>query len=156
MIPQIMIPSTVTAIDENAFVNCSRLTSVEFCDDIEQFVSGESIQDWWNLGVCTNSLSTYCFFAQRNVLERLGLVQRKWQINIHGMLRRIPAISPNYLNVFLIPSIPSFHSTKIWMMPPHYWSLPSGNLKSLINVAETMAFSIPIWRWNVVVILLQW
>ena len=98
MLQRIMIPSTITAIEEGAFGNCSRLTNVEFCDEIEQFVSGESIQDWWNHGVCEKSLSTYCYFAQRNVPKRLGLVQKKWQINIHGMLRRIPAISPNDLN----------------------------------------------------------
>jgi hypothetical protein len=47
------------------------------------------------------SLSTYCFFAQCNVPERVGLVQaRKWQANIHEMLWRIPSILHTDLSAY--------------------------------------------------------
>ena len=40
-------------------------------------------------------------FAPCNIPERIGLVQaRKWQLNIHEMLRRIPSISPEILSAY--------------------------------------------------------
>jgi len=75
------------------FQQCSQLTSVEYCEEIEEFVTGESMRDWWNHGVHEKSPSTYCFFVRRNIPERVGLVQAtKWQGIIHEMLRRIPSI----------------------------------------------------------------
>jgi hypothetical protein len=97
----IMIPTSVKAINMMAFNNCSRLTQVQFHEEIEDFVSGESMRDWWNHGVNKTSLSTYCFFARCNVPERVGLVQaRKWQVNIHEMLRRIPSIFHTDLSAY--------------------------------------------------------
>ena len=89
----IMIPRAVNSIHQKAFDGCSSLTNVEFCAEIEQFVSWEAIQDWWNHGVHERSLSTYCFLVKCNIPERLGLVTvRSWQANIYEMLNRIPSI----------------------------------------------------------------
>jgi hypothetical protein len=41
----------VTAIDDKAFNGCTNLTNVVFCDEIEEFVSAESIRGWWIQGV---------------------------------------------------------------------------------------------------------
>ena len=90
---RIDIPPTVTVIDETAFERCSELTNVRFCDEIEEFVSGESMRDWWDNGVHEKCLSSYCFFVRCNIPERVGLVlPRMWQSNIHRMLKRIPSI----------------------------------------------------------------
>jgi len=98
---EIVIPPAVRVIHEEAFNECSQLTNVCFCVEIEEFVSGESMREWWNHGVHERSLSTYCFPVRCNIPERLGLVQaRKWQANIHEMLRRIPSISPNGLDSY--------------------------------------------------------
>ena len=89
------IPPAVRAIDEMAFEECSNLTTVQFCDEIEEFVFGESIRHWWNNGVHEKCMSMHCFLVQFNIPERLGLVRSAtWQTNIHGMLERIPSISP--------------------------------------------------------------
>jgi hypothetical protein len=97
----IAIPRSVKVIDEDAFSCCSELTSVEFCEEIEEFVSGESMRDWWNHGVHDKSLSTYCFFVRCNIPERVGLVQaRKWQFNIHEMLEHIPSVTPEDLSAY--------------------------------------------------------
>jgi hypothetical protein len=37
---RIDIPPTVREIDETAFEECSNLTTVQFCDEIKEFVSG--------------------------------------------------------------------------------------------------------------------
>jgi hypothetical protein len=50
--------ATVRAIDETAFNECSNLTNVQFCNEVEEFVSGESMRDWWNHGVREKCLST--------------------------------------------------------------------------------------------------
>ena len=93
------IPPAVRAIDEMAFEECSNLTTVQFCDEIEEFVFGESIRHWWNNGVHEKCMSMHCFLVQFNIPERLGLVRSAtWQTNIHGMLERIPSISPKRLN----------------------------------------------------------
>ncbi len=47
----IAIPPTVKSIDDTTFNECSNLTNVQFCDDIEEFVSGVSMRDWWDHGV---------------------------------------------------------------------------------------------------------
>ena len=82
-----------------AFLDCSNLTTITFCDKIEEFVSEESMRGWWNNGVHEKCLSTFCFLVRFNIPERLGLVRSTtWQTNIHGMLERIPSISPKGLN----------------------------------------------------------
>lgn len=96
---RILISPAVTAINEEAIYLCSSLTSVVFCDEIEEFLSAESIREWWDHGIHERSLSTYCFFVQRSIPQRLSLVPpRDWQTNNHWMLRRIPTISPKVLN----------------------------------------------------------
>jgi hypothetical protein len=56
-----IIPPVARVIHKEAFDVCSQLTNVHFCDEIEEFVSGESMWDWWNHRVHERSLSTYCF-----------------------------------------------------------------------------------------------
>lgn len=58
-----VIPPDVIVIHDEAFYRCSNLTSVVFCDDIEQFVSTESIWEWWDQGIREKSLSTYSSFV---------------------------------------------------------------------------------------------
>ncbi len=97
----ITIPCAVTKIHKKAFHRCTSLTSVVFCDEIEEFVTADSMREWWNHGVHEMCLSTYCFLVRCNVLTRLGLVRPgKWQTNIHGMLRRIPSIPPKGLMTY--------------------------------------------------------
>jgi hypothetical protein len=43
---RILIPPSVTAIHEKAFNECSYLTNVRFCDEIDDFVSGKLLRDW--------------------------------------------------------------------------------------------------------------
>ena len=97
---QIDIPPTVREIDE-AFKECSILTNVQFCDEIEEFVSGESMRHWWNNGVQERCLRTYSFFVRCNIPERVGLLlPRMWQSNIHDMLGGIPSISSKGLDSY--------------------------------------------------------
>ena len=79
------------------------MSSVQFCDEIEEFLSGESMRHWWNNGVHEKCLSTYSFFVRCNIPERVGLVRSAtWQDSIHQMLGRIPAsISSKGLNTHL-------------------------------------------------------
>jgi hypothetical protein len=69
-----ILPS-VREIDAAAFKECSNLLTVRFCDEIEEFVSGESMRHWWNNGVHEKCLSTYCLLVRFNIPERLGLVR---------------------------------------------------------------------------------
>ena len=75
------------------------MSSVQFCDEIEEFLSGESMRHWWNNGVHEKCLSTYSFFVRCNIPERVGLVRSATlQTNIHRMLEGIPVISSEGLN----------------------------------------------------------
>ena len=95
------IPPSVRDIDVAAFEECSNLTNVQFCNEIEDFVSGESMQHWWNHGVHEKCLSTYSFFVQSNILECVGLLlPRMCQSNIHDMLWGIPSISSKGLDSY--------------------------------------------------------
>jgi hypothetical protein len=95
------IPPSVREIDAAAFKECSNLTTVQFSDEIEEFVSGESMRHWWNHGVHEKCLSTYCLLVRFNIPERVGLVRAtQWQDSIHGMLMRIPFISKNGMNSY--------------------------------------------------------
>ncbi len=60
---RITIPPAITAIHEKAFNECSNLTNLRFCNEIEEFVSGKLMRDWWDHGVHVKCLSTYCFFV---------------------------------------------------------------------------------------------
>jgi hypothetical protein len=98
----IHIPPSVRAIDNRAFNGCLNLTSVQFCDEIKEFVSAESMRHWWNNGVHEKCLSTYCFFVRCNIPERVDLVHSATlQTSIHGMLESIPSIiSPKRLKSY--------------------------------------------------------
>ena len=56
----ITIPSTVSYIHKNAFRHCKDLglVAVEFCQEIEEFVTELSLRQWWNNGVSKLSLLT--------------------------------------------------------------------------------------------------
>ena len=98
---RIDIPLSVREFDETAFEECSNLTTVQFCDEIEEFVSGESMRHWWNNGVHERCLRTYSFFVRCNIPERVGLLlPRMWQSNIHDMLGGIPSISSEGLDSY--------------------------------------------------------
>jgi hypothetical protein len=74
------------------------LTTVQFCNEMEEFVSAESMRHWWNNGVHEKCLSTYCFFVPCNIPKRVYRVSATLQTSIHGMLERIPSISRESLN----------------------------------------------------------
>jgi hypothetical protein len=69
---EIFIPPAVTVIEDSAFQSCSSLTSVVFCDEIEEFVSREAMWDWWHRGLHAMSPSTYCFFSQMQHPKSFG------------------------------------------------------------------------------------
>jgi hypothetical protein len=99
---RIVIPPAVKTIYDSAFNGCSSLTNVKFFDEIEKFVCCEAMWGWWNQGVHEKSLSTYCFLVRCSIPARfsgLALVS-SWQANIHDMLRRIPTVSAEVLNVY--------------------------------------------------------
>jgi hypothetical protein len=98
---RIMIPPIVKEIHHKAFKRCFNLRSVEFCNEIEVFVSCEAMRVWWNQGVHVRSLSTYCFLVKCNIPVRLGLVRvQRWQAIIYEMLNRIPSIHPRSMNSY--------------------------------------------------------
>ena len=47
---EIVIPPAVRDIHDMAFIGCTNLTRVKFCDKIEEFVSCDAMSDWWNGG----------------------------------------------------------------------------------------------------------
>ena len=97
----IVIPPSVKAINKEAFDNFLQLMHMQFCEEVKDFVSGELMWDWWNHGVNKASLITYCFLARCNIPARVGLVQaRKWKVNIHEMLLRIPSILHKDLSAY--------------------------------------------------------
>jgi hypothetical protein len=99
---RIDIPLAVREIDDMAFEECSNLLTVRFCDEIEEFLSGESMWHWWNNGLHEKCLSTYCFFVRCNIPVRVGLVRSTtFQTNIQRMLERIPSISSEGVNTHL-------------------------------------------------------
>ena len=95
---EIVIPPAVRDIHDMAFIGCTNLTRVKFCDKIEEFVSCDAMSDWWNRGFGKLSLRTYCFLVRCHIPARfkgLALVS-SWQATIHDMLRIISTIAaPN-------------------------------------------------------------
>ena len=74
-------------------------SNVEFCGDIEEFVTNVAMRGWWNQGVHERCLSTYCFFVRCSIPARfsgLALVS-SWLANIDSMLRNIPTIAATNL-----------------------------------------------------------
>jgi hypothetical protein len=101
LLHEIVIPPAIRVIHKEAFNECLQLTNVRFCNEIEEFVSGELMRDWWNHGVHEWSLSTYCFLVRCNIPECLDLIRpMKWQATIHKMLRHIPSISTKGLDFY--------------------------------------------------------
>ncbi len=89
----VIVPSTVESIDGSAFDGCTSLVTVEFCEDIEDFVASESMQEWWKDGLSQEALKAFCFFTRYNFPKRMSMLQiSNWQIKIHDMLRRLPSI----------------------------------------------------------------
>jgi hypothetical protein len=90
------IPSTVKDISPIAFTDSTiggiYLNKLQFCDEIEEFVSGESLRDWWNNGISKCSLETYNFLVRCNIPARMDQLMGRWQANIHELLRSIPSI----------------------------------------------------------------
>lgn len=88
----IKIPSTVRELCPYTF-SCTDgyLEEVQFCDNIEEFVRGESLQNWWGNGILWCSLAIYNFLVRCNVPARLKKRMRQWQANIYDMLRNIPS-----------------------------------------------------------------
>jgi hypothetical protein len=107
MLRQIIIPSTVKKISPHTFFNGvmvarTNLERVQFCDDVEEFVSGGSIRDWWDNGTSERSLKTYNFLIRCKVPVRLEqLIIGQWQANIHDMIRGIPSIGVRALGDYL-------------------------------------------------------
>jgi hypothetical protein len=93
LIEHILIPPTVKTIGDTTFKGCSNLMHVEFCPQIDEFVSNEAMRNWWNQGVHERCLTMYCFYVRCSIPERLDLVRvGSWRANIYDMLRRIPTI----------------------------------------------------------------
>ena len=107
MLRQIIIPSTVKKISPHTFFNGvmvarTNLERVQFCDDVEEFVSGGSIREWWDNGTSERSLKTYNFLIRCKVPVRLEqLIIGQWQANIHDMIRGIPSIGVRALGDYL-------------------------------------------------------
>jgi hypothetical protein len=100
-IREIKIPHTVRVIRDTAFGGCTSLTRVVFCDEIEEFVTAESMRDWWSQGVHEKSLRTYCFLVKCDIPKRLGSLRfKECQTKIHGMLRRIPFTPPEDMDAY--------------------------------------------------------
>jgi hypothetical protein len=51
---KIIIPPAVKVIDDTTFKFCQSLTTMEFCDEIEEFMSCKGTQYWWPQGVQKN------------------------------------------------------------------------------------------------------
>jgi hypothetical protein len=76
-------------------MDCSSLVAIEFCEEIEDFVTELSLRHWWNNGTSRLSLWTGSFLALCNIPRRVGMIKmRVWRENIHAMLFRIPIEIP--------------------------------------------------------------
>ncbi len=104
----IKIPPAIRVIHKMAFNECSNLTTVRFCNEIKEFVTGELMLNWGIHWVHEKCLITYCFFVRCNIPEHLGQMQSTTlQTNIHGMLSGIPSISPKGM-IFLFNQFQAF------------------------------------------------
>ncbi len=73
-------------------------------------------------------------FFRCNVPERVGLVQaRKWQINTHEMLRRIPTISPKDLSAYFDSIDSKLSVYKNLMYTPMLLELAIYRTKSILS-----------------------
>jgi len=89
-----VIPPSLVEIKECSFANCTGLERVQFCEEIEVFVSASSMSGWWNRReFMTLTPCIYSLLVQYNIPEEIcTLPARTWQLNIHEMLRRIPDV----------------------------------------------------------------
>jgi hypothetical protein len=93
----ILIPQSVREIDDNAFQSCSNLTNVQFCFQVEDFVSRLT---WWDRGVHKRCPRTYSFLMKFNIPDRLGhVIAPTWRADIYRMLNLIPRISAESLTL---------------------------------------------------------
>jgi hypothetical protein len=91
---RISIPFTVHCIHKDAFRNCSYLVAIEFCEEVEEFVTELTLRPLWNNGTSKLSLWTGPFLAKYNIPERVGMIkEREWKANILAMLQRLPTMS---------------------------------------------------------------
>jgi hypothetical protein len=96
LLERIKIPASVKKIFGDAFANCPMLASVEFCKEIEDFVSQAPVQDWWTRGSHDHkTLIVYSFLAEKGIPGRLSKMKGKWWNNIHDMLKRLHSIEKN-------------------------------------------------------------
>ena len=94
----IRIPSTVNWIDPCAFpgfedVEIGDLNlKIQFCHEIEEFLSGESFRHWWNNVSLDKSFRIYNILIRYNIRTRLDMLPNlQWRANIHDMLKLIPS-----------------------------------------------------------------
>ena len=139
-------PAHSKKINQTAFSN---QTSVDFCDEIEAFVSCEAMLDQWNHGVHrSRSLSTYCFLVNHSILQ-IVWDSCEFKAGREIFMKCLAAYQPHTPMAWILscdPSNPTFHSMKIWRILPRCWSSLSGNPKSQSYVARTTIFMSPIWR----------
>lgn len=84
------IPTSVKYINEKAFYDCTTMEGIDYCEEINQFVT-EAPLPWWNGGVSLAAVMTYSFLMGNNIPSRLSdIKERAWTINIHEMLQHIP------------------------------------------------------------------
>ena len=143
----ISIPSTVHYIEKDVFGNCSALEAVEFCEEIEEFVSAMALRPWWNNGTSNLSLWTGSFSARCNIPERVGMIILwVWKAQIRAMLQSIPTVMSfvnddgndrELVNDYFFPSTPGLPTMNNCKMLPLYWNLPSGKQKSWNYVMVT-------------------
>ena len=94
---RICIPSSVASVGSDAFLDCSSLRAVVFCDVIEDFASKDSVQAWWNRGVSELAFKTYGYLVRYRIPERLGTLRKgEWAMNIHAVLERVPDIDSEW------------------------------------------------------------
>jgi hypothetical protein len=90
---RINIPSSVREIAEDAFEGCRSLVNIQFCREVEDFVSDASLREWWNNGFHELSLRTYSFLIKDDVPNRLGQIYaRALKNNIYALFQRIPLV----------------------------------------------------------------
>ncbi len=88
LLEHIIIPSTVKRIGSEAFKDCQKLSALLFCEEMEEFVTGQGVKDWWNGSSQSRTLRMYSFLAQHSIPSRLSkLKARKWLCEIYGMLK---------------------------------------------------------------------
>jgi hypothetical protein len=89
----ILIPQSVREIDDNPFQSCSKLMNVQFCPQIEEFISSKAMLTWWDRGVHKRCPRTYSFLMKFNIPDRLGhVIAPTWRADIYRMLNLIPRI----------------------------------------------------------------